>query len=247
MTRAVVMLGALLAVCAARHSRGQEHGHDHQHSSNPLACSSASGEACYYAAIDDFNAHHSPHPNALGEAFFALNAERTELRYLLDIDGINLKPNAADRTEPDDILGIHLHLYIPGLPGGVGPHVLNIFGLATYGMPAEEDADLVVDFEQQTLTGIYDISDATIDPDTGEPYFQFFPLTTKIIYDWLDELDRGELMVAIHTVDSGFPTMAIHGHISRFVPEPATGLMLIVGASWLWIMAGRRRFDEGNR
>jgi hypothetical protein len=241
MTRAVVMLGALLASCAARYGCAQEHGHGHQHGSNPLACSPASGEACYYAALDDFGAHHLPHPDASGEAFFALNTQRTELRYLLKLDGLNLKPNAADRSEPDDILGIHLHLYIPGLPGGVGPHILNIFGLATYGMPAEEDADLLVDYQHQTLTGIYDISDATIDPETGEPYFQFFPLTTKIIDDWLDELDRGELMVAIHTVEGGFPTMAIHGHISRVVPEPATGIMLVAGATLLWVMAGRRR------
>jgi hypothetical protein len=243
MTRAVVVLGIVLAACAARQSRAQEHEHGHPLSSNPLACSPASGEACYYAALDDFNLHHSPHPNATGEAFFALNAERTELRYRLAIEGLNLKPNAAERTESDDILGIHLHLYVPGLPGGVGPHVLNIFGLATYGMPAEEDADLVVDYENHTLTGIYDISDATIDPETGEPYFQFFPLTTKIIDDWLDELERGELMIAVHTVESGFPTMAIHGHISQVVPEPVTSLMLIVGATWLWFIAGRRRFD----
>src|SRR5688572_283491 len=241
MTRAIFVLGALLAACAARPSRGQEHGHGHQHSSNPLACSPASGEECYYAPIDDFNAHHSPHPNALGEAFFALNAERTELRYLLDLDGLDLKPNAADRTEPDDILGIQLHLYIPGLPGGVGPHVLNIFGLATYGMPAEEDADLVVDYELRMLTGIYDISDATIDPETGEPYFQFFPLTTKVIDDWLDELDRGELMVAVHTVESGFPTMAIHGHISRVVPEPVAGPLFVVGIAWGWLVVRKRR------
>jgi hypothetical protein len=243
MTRAVAMLGLLLAACNARQGSAQQHDHGHHHGSNPLACAPAAGEACYYAVLDDFNVHHSPHLDASGEAFFALNAERTELRYLLTLDGLNLKPNAAERTEPNDIVGIHLHLYIPGLPGGVGPHVLNIFGLATYGMPAEEDADLVVDYANQTLSGIYDISDATIDPETGEPYFQFFPLTTKIIDDWLDELDRGELMVAIHTVESGFPTMAIHGHISRVVPEPVAGLMIIVGASWLWIIAGRRRFD----
>lgn len=243
MTRAVVMLGSLLAACAARQGRGQEHELPHNSGPNPLACSPASGEACYYAVIDDFHLHPST-TDATGEIFLALNQARTELRYKITLDGqLGLKPNAADRTEPDDILGIHLHLHIPGLPGGVGPHVLNIFGLATYGMPAEEDADLVVDYEHHTLTGIYDTSDATIDPDTGEPYFQFFPLTTKVIDDWLDELDRGELMVSIHTVETGFPTMAIHGRISRVVPEPAAGLMLIVGASWVWVMAGRRRFD----
>jgi hypothetical protein len=141
-------------------------------------------------------------------------------------DLLGLKPNPEDRTEPDDILGMHLHLHVPDT---IGPHVLNIFGLATPTVWGEEDADLVVDYDHHTLTGIYDISDATIDPDTGEPYPQFFFATTKIIYDWLDYLDRGELVMAVHTVESGFANFAIHGHISRVVPEPTSGLLFALG------------------
>jgi hypothetical protein len=191
----------------------------------------------YYALIDDFHASPST-TEATGEIFLSLNSARTELSYKIVLDGLlGLKPTAADRVEPDDIVGIHLHHHIPD---AFGPHILNIFCLATYGMPAEEDADLVVDYENNTLTGIYDISDATIDPTTGEPYFQFFPLTTKVIDDWLDELDRGELMIAVHTVETGFPTMAIHGHISRVVPEPTTVSLVgvIVG---LWLTLTRQR------
>ena len=141
-----------------------------------------------------------------------LNAARTELRYQVEIDGLNLKPIAADRTAPDDVIGVHLHLNVPDT---VGPHVLNIFGLATYNMPAEEDADLVVDYANRTLTGIYDDGDATIDPNTGQPYLPFYPLTSKPLSDWIDDLENGDLMVAVHTNASGFPTMAIHGHISQ--------------------------------
>jgi hypothetical protein len=203
-------------------------GHANGHDEHPPH----SGKSQYYALIDDFHASPST-TDATGEIFLSLNQARTELRYTIDLDDqLNLKPNPADRTEPDDILGIHLHLHIPD---AFGPHILNIFGLATYGIYAEEDADLVVDYEHNTLTGIYDISDATIDPATGEPYFQFFPLTTKIIDDWLDELDRGELMIAVHTVETGFPTMAIHGHISRVIPEPSTYVGLIACGLWLWI------------
>jgi hypothetical protein len=198
----------------------------------------------YHALIDDFHAHPST-TDATGEIFLSLNRARTELRYTIVLDDLlGLKPNPADRVEPDDILGIHLHLYIPDVPAG--PHVLNIFGLATYGLTAEEDADLVVDYEHRTLTGVFDISDATIDPATGEPYPQFFPLTTKIIYDWLDELDRGELMVAVHTVESGFPTMAIHGHISRVVPEPALGVAATYGIASLWFALRRGRTREAR-
>jgi hypothetical protein len=199
----------------------------------------------YYALIDDFHSNPST-TDATGEIFLSLNSARTQLHYTIVLDGLlGLKPNAVDRTEPDDILGIHLHLHIPDVPAG--PHILNIFGLATYGIPAEEDADLVVDYEHNTLTGIYDISDATIDPTTGEPYFQFFPLTSKIIYDWLDELDRGELMVAVHTVETGFPTMAIHGHISRVVPEPATGILFIAGVCLVWVAGRKRRMVPKRR
>jgi len=218
------------AVLLAMFWGARANGHE-QHPSHP-------GESEYYAIIDDFHANPST-TDATGEIFLSLNKARTELSYTIVLDGLlGLKPNPADRTEPDDILGIHLHLYVPD---AFGPHILNIFGLATYGRPAEEDADLVVDYEHNTLTGVYDIGDATIDPATGEPYFQFFPLTSKIIDDWLDELDRGELMVAIHTVESGFPTMAIHGHISRVVPEPTTCTLLIAGVAWLWLTARKSR------
>jgi hypothetical protein len=196
----------------------------------------------YYALIDDFHANPST-TDATGEIFLALNRERTQLRYTIVLDEhLGLKPNPADRVALDDILGIHLHLHVPD---AIGPHILNIFGLATFGLPAEEDADLVIDYEHRTLTGIYDISDATIDPATGEPYHQFFPLTTKIIDDWLDELDRGELMVAVHTVETGFPTMAIHGHISRVVPEPATVFLWITGGGWFWLAAMSRWRRKG--
>jgi hypothetical protein len=209
---------------------GRANGHD-EHPNHPV-------ESEYYAFIDDFHATPST-TDATGEIFLTLNSAHTELSYRIVLDGqLGLKPDPAERTEPDDILGIHLHLHVPD---AFGPHILNIFGLATYGMPAEEDADLVVDYEHNTLTGIYDISDATIDPATGEPYFQFFPLTTKIIDDWLDELDRGELMVAVHTVETGFPTMAIHGHISRVVPEPSTSVLLIVSVEWLWLRTRKAR------
>jgi hypothetical protein len=192
----------------------------------------------YYAVIDDFHANPST-TDATGEIFLSLNPERTELSYRIVLNELlALKPNPADRTEPDDIIGIHLHLHVPDVPAG--PHILNIFGLATYGLPAEEDADLIIDYEHQTLTGVYDISDATIDPATGEPYFQFFPLTTKIIYDWLDELDHGELMVAVHTNETGFPTMAIHGHISRVAPEPTAWWMFVVSFGCWWLAVRKR-------
>lgn len=176
----------------------------------------------YYGFVDDFHAHPST-TDATGEIYLTLNHERTELSYRIEFDDLlGLKADPADRTAPDDITGIHLHLHVPGT---VGPHVLNIFGLATYNQPAEEDADRVIDYENNIISGIWDDGDATIDPTTGEPYLPFFPLTSKPLTDWIGYLNSGELMVAIHTNESGFPTMAIHGHISRVVPEPVTIVM----------------------
>ena len=205
---AVVLAAAPFCGTAAGHD---EHGGPHHSDSD------------YYALIDDFHSNPST-TDATGEIFLKLNEEQTELQYTIVLgDGLELKPNPTDRTAPDDIIGIHLHLHVPDT---VGPHMLNIFGLATFNVPAQEDADLTIDYEHKTLSGVWDNGDATIDPNTGQPYQQFFPLTSKLLTDWLDDLNDGMLMVAVHTNESGFPAMAIHGHISRLVPEPSTGALL---------------------
>lgn len=177
----------------------------------------------YYALVDDFHATPST-TDAMGEIFLELNSTRTQLSYRIEFDHwLGLKPFEVDRTEPDDIIGIHLHLHVPDT---IGPHVLNIFG-----WPGHEDADLVVDYTNRMLTGAYDISDATRDSITGEVLLQNLPLTSKIIDDWLDELDEGRLMLAVHTNQSGFSTMAIHGHINP-IPEPVTealGAVFLMG------------------
>lgn len=223
MVRTLLIVICLVSCCSR--AAAQDHHHGHGDASNPLGCDPAAGEACFFALIDDFHAVNSPHPDAHGEVHLVLNAARTELRYQIAIDGLQLKPLAADRTAPDDVIGVHLHLNVPDT---VGPHVLNIFGLATFNMPAEEDADLVVDFVNRTLTGVYDDGDATIDPTTGQPYLPFYPLTSKPLSDWIDDLENGDLMLAVHTNASGFPTMAIHGHIGRVLPEPTTALLMLV-------------------
>lgn len=240
--RARMLAGCVAGMCCVASARA--HDHPPPRDDHPLGCNMPAGEACFYAAIDDFHTPGSHHPDAAGEAFFVLNAARTELRYQISIDGLQLKANPADRTEPDDVIGVHLHLFVPDT---VGPHVLNIFGLATYDLPAEDDADLVVDYHQRTLTGIYDDGDATIDPTTGEPYLPFFPLPSKPLTNWLDALFAGDLMVAVHTNATGFPTMAIHGHIGQVVPEPSSWLMALLAIGWLasqWRRTLRTRLAE---
>ncbi|QEG33749.1 CHRD domain-containing protein [Bythopirellula goksoeyrii] len=206
---------------------GKSQAHEQSH------LGSASGGHGYYAFLDDFHTHPST-TEATGEIFLSLNSDQTRLTYRIVLDHLlGLKPNAIDRTEPDDIIGIHLHLHVPDT---IGPHVLNIFGLATYNQPAEEDADRVIDYENRTITGVWDDGDATIDPTTGLPYLPFYPLTSKPLTNWLDTLNEGRLMVAVHTNESGFPSMAIRGHISP-IPEPSSW-GLLASAVMLWM--GRR-------
>jgi hypothetical protein len=128
-----------------------------------------------------------------------------------------------------------LHLHVPDV---IGPHILNIFGI-----PSEDDADLLVDYEHDSLTGIFDTSDATRDESTGEILNQAFPLTTKIVGDWIDELIGGELYIAVHSRDRALnapPGVDIHGHIF-VVPEPTAGILLWLAACLSLICCGRRR------
>ncbi|MDZ4659528.1 MAG: CHRD domain-containing protein [Bythopirellula sp.] len=218
MPRALIGQLLLVALCVPTQTFG-----DDEHGGH-------GGGSRYYGFVDDFHANPST-TDATGEIFLTLNPARTELSYRIVFDELlGLKANPADRTEPDDITGIHLHLHVPDT---LGPHVLNIFG-----WPGHEDADLVIDYDHRTLSGIYDISDASRDPLTGELYLQNLPLTTKVIDDWLDALDEGRLMLAVHTNQSGFSTMAIHGHISA-IPEPS---VLTLGSGALVILAMRRRW-----
>lgn len=103
---------------------------------------------------------------ATGAASFALNDEGTHLTYSVNFDGLDLEPIPENRTDPNDIIGMHIHLAVTDV---TGPHILNIFG-----NPSHDDADLVVDYENESLTGVFDMSDASRDPVTGELLPQFF-------------------------------------------------------------------------
>jgi hypothetical protein len=156
-----------------------------------------------------------------------LNAEQTELAYSIQFDGVDLEPVAGNRTDDNDVVAIHIHLNVPDV---IGPHILNIFG-----NPAEEDADRIVDYERETITGIYDMSDATRNPITGEVEPQAFPLTTKL---FPSPIRLGELLderwyFAVHTVGNSAtpPGVTIRGNFF-IVPEPTTASLacLLIGA-----------------
>lgn len=180
--------------------------------------------------------HTAPHHElGSGQASLTLSPDQTTLFYSIQLGDLDLEPVAANRTDVNDVTGIHLHFFVG--EGVTGPHVLNIFG--DFG---EEDDDLMVDFANESLTGAYDLSDATLDPATGLPQFQFFPTTTKIIGDWIDELLAGQLYLAIHTKgQNGGPLL--HGDVVQ-VPEP-NGVVIACVA--ITIGHSRRRATRGGR
>ena len=168
---------------------------------------------------------------ASGFATFELNDEQTALTYIIDLDGVTLKPNQADRTDLSDVTKIHIHA---GELGSNGPHTLNVFGL-----PREDDADLVVDFANGILQGTWDDGDA-INPDTGELFDPTAGGTTKLLSSFVDELLAGGLYLQVHTVEFDSPTIPgeLRGQLvpndTTAVPEPSIVMGLMLGAvGWL--------------
>lgn len=165
---------------------------------------------------------------ASGTATFALNDAETALIYEIDLDGVTLKPQQADRTDLSDVTKIHIHV---GEFGNNGPHVLNIFGL-----PREDDADLTVDYAQGILSGIWDDGDA-INPSTGELFDPTAGGTTKLFSNFVDELKTGGLYLQVHTVEFDSSTVPgeLRGQIEATepasVPEGSTvaGILLVAG------------------
>ncbi len=198
MNRFVLWSSVLLAACVAK---------------------DAVGQTPFTSTLE--KVHTAPHHElGSGTASLTLSPDQTKLYYSIQLSDLDLEPVAANRTDVNDVTGIHLHFFVG--EDVIGPHVLNIFG--DFG---EEDDDLVIDFANESLTGIYDLSDATLDPATGLPQFQFFPTTTKIIGDWIDELLTDQLYLAIHTKgQNGGPLL--HGDVV-WIPEP-NGIVIACAA-----------------
>ncbi|NET17021.1 MAG: DUF4347 domain-containing protein [Okeania sp. SIO1H6] len=133
---------------------------------------------------------------ATGEAILTLNESQTEVDYSIDLEGVNLVADPAQRTEAQDVTKIHLH---QGDIGASGPHRLNIFGL-----PSEDDANLIVDYEQEILTGIWDDTDASLSEQSN-------PMSTKFVSTSTEELLRNGLYIQVHT--NAFPDGEIRGQV----------------------------------
>ena len=185
--------------------------------------------ATFTANIDGGQVVPGTGSTATGLASFTLNEDETELAYTLSFEGVNL--TATDRTAPADVNKIHIHV---APRGENGPHTLNIFGL-----PAEDDADLVVDYAANTLSGVWD--DGDVSDLNGDGVAD--PNDSKPLTSFVDALKGGELYLQVHTnrfdAATGFPG-EIRGQIiadatgdAAETPEPlsALGLMAAAGAA----------------
>ena len=78
-------------------------------------------------------------------------------------------------------------------------------------MPSEDDAEAIFDFNNETVSGIYNDADA-IEPTTGALFDQNSPLTTKLFSNFVDDLLAGQLYLAVHTAGQN-GNIAIRGQI----------------------------------
>ena len=196
------------------------------------SCGRADGQAHFVSELHTAHGAHN-HLMAGGRAWLTLSCDRRQLSYSIELTGLDLESHPIRRVDPEDVFGIHLHLIVPGQ---IGPHILNIFG-----DPAEEDGDLVVDYVQETLSGVFDASDASRDLATGELLPQFFPLTTKVIDDWIDPLMADGLYLAVHTVGQNGAAL-LHGDVIR-VPEPSISWIMATAAA---VIGACRRHRTGR-
>lgn len=143
-----------------------------------------------------------------------------------------------------EVTGIHLHSgHLPpsgsitdnsngrvtkhtGADGPNGPHLLNIFGA-----PRQDDADLIVDFATNSLSGIWDNSDLNLGGDGLRD-----PIDSVGIAAGIDFLITEEVYIQIHS--NAFPapnTGEIRGQL-LFIPEPSTLSVIslsVLGMSWM--------------
>lgn len=118
-----------------------------------------------------------------GIAYFWLNEERTRLKYMIRLHGMDLIGfTGPGNPATDDVTKIHLHA------GSMfGSHTLNI-----YKTPSQDDDDLEILPGKNMLRGIWDDSDEHIHARSPE-HSSTVPLTTQ-----LQNLCSDNLWVVLH-------------------------------------------------
>jgi len=130
----------------------------------------------------------------------------------------------------DDVTAIHLHNVDMCMAAACQPgdtagtmHVLNI-----YGVPRQDDADMVFSVVDGTVSGLWDSADANA----------LTPAPSQAPSDSLTRMLDGELFVMVHTRE--FPSGAFGG-FANVVPEPVSANMWVLGALLVTQTMRRRR------
>ena len=172
---------------------------------------------------------------ATGKAHFVLDTTANTLQYKLQVNGLDIVADPADRSDPNDITAIHFHI---GPAGGKGPHALNIFGFAHDTHIRHDDADMTFDADDESIMGIWDDSDLTYTGDGGIKQ----PFDSDSLTNQLANLSGGNLYIQVHT--NANPTGDIRGQISPIRDEEG-GLFLNLTTDDIW--RGSMALNFANR
>ena len=170
------------------------------------------------------------HASAVATFVLDLDAPSVNMTYEIVFFGLSLE---------NDVQGIHFHIGVPPpapapIESGIGirhsdgsvngPHVLNV-----YGLPRQDDSDMVANFATNTITGIWDNNDFAFGPDGIRD-----PGDSVALGAAIPELLEGHTYIQVHTFAFPIPdTGELRGQIYQ-VPEPSRlALCGIITLAWL--------------
>lgn len=164
------------------------------------------------------------------------NPAGTTMSYTIQFQNVDLDGLQTPEIE-DNITALHIHDVttcadaFPDCDADIDTagtvHLLNIYGIPRGG----DDADVVPNFAESTITGLWDDSDAS-PPGTMAPSF---PISDPEV---LELLFNQEAAIFVHT--NQFPRAAAGG-LLLVVPEPSCALLLISMLPLCWV---RRRASQ---
>ncbi len=178
--------------------------------------------------------------NATAVANFTLTQDpadpsATTLTYDIQFENVDLDGSQTPSVL-DNITALHLHdttRCAPNVPQCIAGtdtagtiHVLNIFGL-----PRNDDADVMVDPVASTISGIWDVSDTSA-PGTMAPTLSIADPAV------IDLLMNEQVALFVHTNE--IPSAASGGML-RLVPEPGTMALSLSGLLLMLAVVRRRK------
>lgn len=183
------------------------------------------GAVVFDDALDDPSAS-----TAIGTAYFTLTtggANGPELSYTITLNGLTFDtelPRASADGPDTQVRAVHFHF---GAAGTNSIHALNV-----YGVPREDDGDLVVSLN--SLSGNWDDSDENFGSDGDRGAGDSVALT-----DAITALQSGELYVQLHTF--AYRDGELRGQIDS-VPEPSSLALMIPALGGCLFIRRRKGF-----